>query len=89
MTWADYKQFAPGGQWNLTLRDLVRSYLGDEIDWDLKLDLAPGQGKRFALDGSRHLGFNSWLVSEGGVQTSILSSVNNRRQLSGAVDNHH
>ncbi len=89
VSWDDYNQFAPGGQWNTTLRDIVRSYLGDEIDWDLKLTLAPGQSKRFALDGSRHLGFNGWLLGQNSLQSIAPSSVNSRRQLSGAVDGRH
>lgn len=89
VSWDDYNQFAPGGQWNLTLRDMVRSYLGDEIDWDLKLQLAPGQARRFALTGGRHLGFDSWLVGEGSLQTISPSSVNNRRLFSGASGTHH
>lgn len=85
----DYNQFAPGGQWNLILRDMVRSYLGDEIDWDLKLMLASGQGQRLALNGSRHLGFNSWLVGSDGLPSCLLSSVKNRRQLSGPSGRRH
>lgn len=81
LSWQDYSRFAPGAPWNQTLQDLVRTYLGDEIDWDLKLELATGQACRLQLDGSRRLGFNGWLFGSGSLEAITVSSTNSRQQL--------
>lgn len=83
MSWDDYNRFSPGGPWNQTLRDTIRSYLGDELDWDLQLSLEQGQVQRLKLNKQQKLGFNSWLFGSGSLSNVSVSSVKGRRQLSG------
>ena len=86
MTWEEYNQFAPGGDWNLTLRDMTRTYLGDETDWDIKLTLAAGEVRRLQLKGGMRMGFNSWLFGSSDRSTLVSSSIKNRSQVTGTTD---
>lgn len=61
MGWQQYREFAPGQKNNIALQQLVKSYLGDEIDWELELQLTEGATERLSLDGKFRMGFDAWL----------------------------
>lgn len=80
MSWEQYRVFRPGGERNQELRDLVKSYHGDELDWDLELVLGQGEARRMSLDGTQQLGF-SWLLSSSRLEGKSLSAIKSRQQL--------
>ena len=80
MTWDEYTVFTPGGKRNSELRDLVKSYYGDEFDWDLELVLREGEARRFSLDKTQQLGFG-WLLSASKGNGKSLAAVKSRQQL--------
>jgi len=45
------------------MRAIVRSYIGDALDWDVNLVLAGDQVPRASLGGSTKLGHTSWIGS--------------------------
>lgn len=58
----DYRRMLPGGDSMLRLRDVVRNYLGDELEWELQLILRQAEIPRPLLDGTTPLGWSSWLT---------------------------
>lgn len=59
----DYERLLPGGMALERLRAIVRSYLGDFLDWDVNLVLAGDAVPRASLGGSTRLGHTSWVRS--------------------------
>lgn len=55
-----FDSMLPGGRNLPKLRALVRNYIGDELEWDLRLILDTRTDDQLALGRSR-LGFSSWL----------------------------
>ena len=60
---ADYERLLPGGPALDRMRDIVRSYIGDVLDWDVNLVLAGDQVPRASLGGTTQLGHTSWIGS--------------------------
>ena len=80
MTWDEYSLFMPGAKRNGELRDLVKSYYGDEFDWDLELVLREGEARRLSLNGRQQLGF-SWLLGGSKGNEKSFAAVKSRQQL--------
>lgn len=59
----DYERLLPGGAALDRLRAIVRSYLGDFLDWDVNLVLAGDDVPRASLGGMTRLGHTSWIRS--------------------------
>ena len=64
---------------------MTRTYLGDEIDWDVELVLGAGEVRRLQLKGGMRIGFNSWLMSASDRTVAAKSSRKNRRQVVGSA----
>jgi type VI secretion system protein ImpH len=58
---AQYSRLLPGGDTLRRLVPLVRSYVGDELDWDVKLVLQRAEVPSFTLGGGGRLGWTTWL----------------------------
>lgn len=58
---AVYRRFLPGGDALPRLVAVVRNYLGDALEWELNLVLAPGEAPALRLGGGARLGWTSWL----------------------------
>lgn len=58
---AEYEAFLPGGRALPALVGLVRDYLCDELDWDVRLVLRAKQVPPMRLGRSGRLGWTSWL----------------------------
>jgi len=63
LTEHDYLRLLPPSESVDRLRDLVRSYVGDEFDWDVRLILDRDDVRPCVLGQRNQLGFNSWLIS--------------------------
>ncbi len=63
LTLKEYERLLPGGAALTRLRAIVRSYVGDVLDWDVNLVLAGDQVPRASLGGSTRLGHTSWIGS--------------------------
>ncbi|WP_122074754.1 type VI secretion system baseplate subunit TssG [Pseudophaeobacter sp. EL27] len=59
----DYERLLPGGAALDRLRSIVRSYVGDFLDWDVNLVLAGDAVPRSSLGGATRLGHTSWIRS--------------------------
>lgn len=82
--WDEYLSFQPGGQRARSLYQLMKNYLGDEWDWDVKLVIAAGKVKGFGLDKKAVLGFSSFLGLRSGTSRSATREIClNRRVLRG------
>lgn len=57
----DYQRLLPGGASQERLEAIVRSYVGDTLDWEVNLVLAGDEVPRAALGGTTRLGHTSWL----------------------------
>lgn len=57
----DFQRFLPGGASLARLRDLVRNYLGDEKDWDVRLTLRREEMPLLQLGAAGQLGWTTWL----------------------------
>ena len=57
----DYHALLPGGESLPRLIALVRNYTGDELDWDVRLILKKEEVPPLGLDGTRRLGWTTWL----------------------------
>lgn len=70
----DYDSLLPNKQRLKTLAHLVRSYIGDELKWDVKLVLKPQQRRQLALGRGSRMGYDTWLGArhEAGVGTEEL-----------------
>lgn len=62
LTAEQYNQFLPCKPQYQQIRDWVRSYIGMEFTWDLRLSLAQAtQGIGVQLGDKKYLGWNTWL----------------------------
>ena len=61
LTCADYRRFLPGGAAARALAQWVREYVGIEFDWDVQLELAPGEVPALALGNRERLGLSMWI----------------------------
>jgi len=61
LTRAQFEGLLPGGSALSELRDLVRSYLCDELDWDARLVLAPDENDQAQLAAGSRLAWNARL----------------------------
>ena len=61
VAWADYQKMLPGGESLRRLVAWVRSYVGDEFDWDLRLVLRKGEVPAARLGQTGRLGWSTWL----------------------------
>jgi type VI secretion system protein ImpH len=57
---AQFDRFLPGAPDLVSLAEVVRTYAGDELTWDLELALARPDWRSLALGASR-LGWDSWV----------------------------
>ncbi len=57
----DYKRLLPGGISQKRLESIVRTYVGDTLDWEVNLVLAGDEVPRASLGGSTQLGHTSWI----------------------------
>jgi type VI secretion system protein ImpH len=57
----EYERFLPGGESFPRIADLVRNYIGDELDWDVNLILARREVPPMQLGGPTRLGLTTWL----------------------------
>ena len=48
---------------SVRLVDVVRTYVGDELSWDLQLVLHRDHAESTRLGGRAQLGMNTWLLS--------------------------
>jgi type VI secretion system protein ImpH len=63
MGYEDYLRMLPGSDSLKRLVDLVRSYIGFELDWDVNLVLKKNEIPALKLDQPRQLGRTAWLLS--------------------------
>ncbi|MFK7997912.1 MAG: type VI secretion system baseplate subunit TssG [Granulosicoccus sp.] len=61
LLWNEYQSFKPGGLRARELYQLMKNYVGDEWDWDVRLVIAEGNVCGFSLNRQAALGFNSFL----------------------------
>jgi type VI secretion system protein ImpH len=61
LTLDQFESFLPGTPALRKLVDWVRQYLCFELDWDVRLALAPGAVPRLSLGGTQRLGWTTWL----------------------------
>lgn len=59
----EYERFLPGNASLDRLRDIVRNYIGDTLDWDVQLVLKGREVPRAVLGGTTRLGHTSWIGS--------------------------
>ncbi|MCG7625377.1 type VI secretion system baseplate subunit TssG [Epibacterium sp. Ofav1-8] len=59
----DYERLLPGGESLKRVRAIVRSYVGDCLDWDVNLILDGEEVPRASLGGTTRLGHTSWVRS--------------------------
>ncbi len=60
---ADYLRLLPGGETLARVKAVVRSYVGDQLDWDLNLVLEESQVPRLRLGAGHGVGWTAWLAS--------------------------
>ncbi len=63
LTLRDYERLLPGGASQERLESIVRTYVGDALDWEVNLVLAGDEVPRASLGGSTRLGHTSWIKS--------------------------
>lgn len=57
----DFQSFLPGSERLQTLAALVRTYVGDELGWDVRLRHDSEQRQPLRLGQGSRIGYNSWL----------------------------
>jgi type VI secretion system protein ImpH len=57
----EFQSMLPGSPRLKRLRALVRNYVGDSLEWDVRLFLDKRVSQPFRLDGVTRLGWTSWL----------------------------
>lgn len=57
----DFQSLLPGTSRLQALAHLVRTYVGDELSWDVRLVLAPEERNQLALGRGSRLGYDAWL----------------------------
>ncbi|HMI87907.1 MAG TPA: type VI secretion system baseplate subunit TssG [Polyangiaceae bacterium] len=72
LTRAQFHAMLPGSDSLATLASLVRSYVGDELDWEARLVLADGESLQLRLGGGTRLGWNTHLGRRGGAKNEDL-----------------
>ncbi len=60
---ADYLPLLPGGEALARVKAVVRNYVGDQLDWDLRPILAQTEVPSLRLGGGGRLGWTTWLAS--------------------------
>ncbi|MER8377121.1 type VI secretion system baseplate subunit TssG [Mesorhizobium sp. M0488] len=58
---AQYERLLPGTSDLRTLAEIIRNYLGDELDWEVNLILRQEEVPRLRLGHSGRLGWTSWI----------------------------
>ncbi|HEY3256156.1 MAG TPA: type VI secretion system baseplate subunit TssG [Polyangiaceae bacterium] len=58
---SQFERLLPGGNTLVELHDLVRAYTCDELDWDVRLELAEGESDQAELARGSRLGWNARL----------------------------
>jgi type VI secretion system protein ImpH len=61
---AQYERLLPGGDSLQRLVDLVRNYVGDQLDWDLQMVLEADEVPALELGKVGRLGWSTWLSTE-------------------------
>ena len=61
LTLQEYESFLPGGTLLAKLVDWAKFYVSYELDWDVRLILKHDHVPPLTLDGSRRLGWTTWL----------------------------
>lgn len=61
LTRAEFERLLPGGSTLVELRNVVRAYICDEFDWDVRLELAEGESDQAELARGSRLGWNARL----------------------------
>ena len=61
MSFAEFRRMLPGGESLRRLVAMVRSYLGDELDWDVNLVLKRDEVPAVKLGEQGLLGWTTWL----------------------------
>ena len=61
LSYADYERMLPGGSSLKRLVAWVRSYVGDEFDWDVQLVLKKAEVPALKLGQGGRLGWSTWL----------------------------
>ncbi len=64
LDFADYERFFPESAGSRHLTDLVKNYLGEELEWDLELILKKEAIPETRLGVDGRLGYTSWLKKE-------------------------
>jgi Uncharacterized protein conserved in bacteria len=57
----DFHSLLPGGARLRRLVALVRNYIGDSLNWDVRLHIEDRVKRPFRLDCAARLGWTSWL----------------------------
>ena len=63
VTLDQYRELLPGSRALAEVRGIVRTYIGETLDWDLQLVLAGDEVPRASLGGTARLGLTSWIGS--------------------------
>lgn len=66
LNYEDYERFLPGRESGKRLRDMVRNYVGDSMDWDVNLLLKKKNVPAMRLGENDLLGWNTWLGNRAG-----------------------
>ena len=66
----DYKRLLPGGLSQQRLEAILRTYVGDTLDWEINLVLAGDEVPRASLGGTTQLGHTSWIKSRDEADTT-------------------
>ncbi|WP_319544410.1 type VI secretion system baseplate subunit TssG [Ruegeria conchae] len=66
----DYKRLLPGGLSQQRLEAILRTYVGDTLDWEINLVLAGDEVPRASLGGATQLGHTSWIKSRDEADTT-------------------
>ncbi|MBE0616353.1 MAG: type VI secretion system baseplate subunit TssG, partial [Proteobacteria bacterium] len=61
---ADYRRLLPGSDSLKRLTALVRSYIGDELAWDVKVVLQKEEVPELTLGQAGQLGWTTWCANE-------------------------
>jgi type VI secretion system protein ImpH len=69
---ATFESLLPGGRALPALRDLVRQFIGDELGWDLRLELRADARQRLRLGQQARLGWTTWLGAPRGGRLPAL-----------------
>ena len=70
----DFQSLLPGSPRLARLAQMVRAYIGDELNWDALLVLHPEERRQLALGRGNRLGYDAWLggSQKAGVGTEEL-----------------